>query len=192
MFFSQNISYGFSKSIVILFTQTKTTAALFLAHNNLVVTFLTHRIFHVQTEVGKLSHIWKHNNSSYYFPFESAELLLQLGVTLDLHPFSFSFLIFFSFPTVLRTLFHPLCSFSISISILSTVFHYSWAILPVLSPQMGSFSCSDRCPYKTKCFQNKTKLTSTTRILSSRMHVVAVKVTTGLSHEIWDPQKVLL
>lgn len=131
MFFSQNMSYGFSKSIVILPIQTKTTAALFLVHSNLVVTFLTHKIFHFQTEVGKLSDIWKHSNRSYYFPSESPELLLQLGVTLHLCPFSFSFLFSFSFPILLRTLFHPLCSFSISI--FSTAFHYSWAILPVLS-----------------------------------------------------------
>lgn len=94
MFFGQNI-YGFSKSIVILSTQTKKTAALVLVHSNLVVTFLRHKILHFQTEVGKLSNIWKHSNRSYYFPFESPELLLQLGVTLHLHPFSFSFLSFF-------------------------------------------------------------------------------------------------
>lgn len=93
MFFSQNI-YVFSKSIVILSTQTKKTAALVLVHSNLVVTFLRHKILHFQTEVGKLSNIWKHSNRSYYFPSESPELL-QLGVTLHLHPFSFSFLIFF-------------------------------------------------------------------------------------------------
>lgn len=94
MFFGQNI-YGFSKSIVILSTQTKKTAALVLVHSNLVVTFLRQKILHFQTEVGKLPNIWEHSNRSYYFPFESPELLLQLGVTLHLHPFSFSFLSFF-------------------------------------------------------------------------------------------------
>lgn len=137
MFLSQNISYSFTKSIVILSTQTKPTAAVLLVHSNLVVTFLTHKIFHFQTEVGKLSYIWKHRNRSYYFPFESSELLLLLGVALHLHPFSFPILIFFPPLPLLRTLFHPLCSFSLST--LSTAFHYSWAILPLLTQLAGLF-----------------------------------------------------
>lgn len=39
---------------------------------------------------------------------------------------------------------------------------------------LGSSSCSDQCPYKTRYFQNKTKLTNATRNLSSKMHLVAL------------------
>lgn len=70
--------------------------------------------------------MWKHSISSYYFLFENPEFL---GVTHHLNPFSFSFTFFFSFPELLKTLLHPLCSFSI----ISTVFHCLGAIPPVLS-----------------------------------------------------------
>jgi len=158
MFFSQHISYGFSKSIVILSTQTETTAVVFLVHSNLAMTFQHIKSFtsrqwwescqtYGNTAIGVTTFHLKYLNCCYNY-------VLHFTYSLFPIPSDFFFL-----------------PYSAQISLPSSLLLFRFHLLPCISLLMGnsdSFvppgSCFGHCGYKTIYSQNKqtNKLTSAT------------------------------